>query len=121
MERITQLAELSVGRGCGFALIAIMTMVVGMSSHMPSAFAVGGVACLIGSLVLLLLAWRIEHANYKRTELWLMLTPAERPPGQSAKQLITAALRRAYFWFARQAALLAAGLLVCSLLLQMVR
>ena len=117
MDKIRQLAELSVGRGCGFALVAVLAVIVGLSSQMSAALAAGGMLCLIGSVVLMLLGWQDQHCNHKRTELWLLLEPGDRPPGTVAERLVRSALREAHLSFAIQAAMLAAGLLTCSLAL----
>ena len=48
---------------------------------------------------------------YRQTETWLMLDRADRPASAVAQTLIGGALRAAYLWFARQAALVTIVLL----------
>lgn len=117
MTRIEDLAELSVGRGCGFAAIGIATFMVGMSAQLALAFKAGGIALLIMCFVLVLKAWRAETSPYKRTEVWVMLRKDDRPQPAVAQKLIGAALRRVYLRYALRTGAMAAALLVCSLVL----
>jgi hypothetical protein len=69
-----------------------------------------------GLLHLLIKAQYAATRPYKRTEVWLMLEPANRPPGAVAQRLIGNALRDAFrdyaLHFARASALaLALGLI----------
>jgi hypothetical protein len=117
-NHIDHLAHVSVARGCGFALIALVTTVVGLSSQMPLALATGGVLCLIACFVLTLKAVNARRQDYRRTELWLMLEPRDRPNAAVAQRLIAIARRDALLEFALRAAWLAAGQFVASLLWQ---
>ena len=53
----------------------------------------------------------LERALHNRTELWLMLEPAERPQPAIAQAIIGSARREALLVFALRAAWLSAGLL----------
>lgn len=117
-KRIDHLARLSVARGCGFALIALVTMVVGLSGEMAVALSVGGVMSLMACFILLLKAANAPRDDYKSTELWLMLAPHDRPQAGVAQRVIAVARRAALIEFALLAACLSAGQLVASLLWQ---
>lgn len=112
--RINSLARLSVARGCGFGMVAIITMMVGLSDEMPQSLQAGGYAMLLMCMVLLLKAFFADHRPYKNTELWLLLDPADRPREQIAQKLLGEALREAFLLFAKRSALGAAALLAGS-------
>jgi hypothetical protein len=120
LQRIEQTAQVSVARACGFAALAISLFMVGLSGDMVSSFKVGGILCLLASTVLLLKAWYAAHRPYKRTEVWLMLEPQDRPNSAIAQQIIGTVLRETFLYFALQAAFAAAvllcGAVTCSLL-----
>lgn len=117
MTRIENLAEISVGRGCGFAAIGIATFMVGMSAQLALAFKAGGIAMLIMCFVLVLKAWRAETSPYKRTEVWVMLAKDDRPQAAVAQKLIGKTLRRVYLRYALRTGALAATLLTGSIIL----
>jgi hypothetical protein len=116
MHKLEQLAHFSVARGCGFGLLAIATLMVGLSGEFAIALRAGGYLCLVMCLVLISLAWRAPGAPYKRTELWIMLEPEERPHAAIAQQVIGSLLRDIYLRFALRAAVLSASLLVMAVL-----
>lgn len=118
---IERTALLSVGRGCGFAAMAIFTVMVGMSSMMAIAFAAGGILSLICALVLISKSWLLGAGNYRQTELWLMLENDDRPHRAIAPQLIVSVMREAYLRFATYSTACAVGMFVISLLLSATR
>lgn len=118
-SRLNSLARLSVARGCGFGMVAIITMMVGLSEQMPQSLQAGGYAMLLMCMVLLLKAFLADQRPYKRTELWLLLAKEERPREQVAQKVVATVLRQAYLLFAKRAALAAIALLVGSQLLRL--
>ena len=120
MEQVERYAELSVARGCAFAALAIVTMMVGFMATPVSALKFGGIAGLLVSAVLLLKASRAHVKPYHSTELWLMLNPGERPVRETAQQVIGAALKAAYLQFAWRFAVGASALLGLALLLALI-
>lgn len=116
IDRIEHLAHVSVSRACGFAALAILTFFIGMSGDLVVALKSAGYLSFMASAVLLLKAGYAQRQPYRRTELWLMLKPAERPDAAVAQRLISAALRDAYLRFARQAALLSSLFLASGIL-----
>lgn len=121
LERIEHVARFSVGRGCGFAAIGILTFFVGLSSDLSLAMKSAGVLGLILCLVLLSKAQRARTQPYKRTEVWVLLKPEERPQAAIAQQVIGTVLRETYFYFALQAAIFSALTLGSSLVLYLLR
>ena len=111
---IERLAELSVARGCGFALIGIVTTMTGLSAEPALAFKAGGILTLLTCAVLLLKAFNALGRPYKRTEVWIMLPKPDRPKAEVAQQLIGRTLRMVYLVFARRAALISLALLLLA-------
>jgi heme A synthase len=118
LSHIHYLARISVARACGFAMIGLATVVIGLSNRLEIAFAVGGCMCLIACLILALKAIYADQRSYNRTEVWLMLDPADRPRAEFAQQVISIARRDAFLNFAHYAAWLGAGQLTASLVMQ---
>lgn len=118
LSQIHYLARISVARACGFAFIGVGTIVIGLSNRLEIAFAVGGCICLIACLILALKAMYADQRHYKRTEVWLMLDPADRPGAEYAQRVISTARRDAFLHFAHYSAWLGAGQLTVSLALQ---
>lgn len=116
IKRIEHLAHVSVARGCGFAALGILTFFIGMSGDLIAAFKSAGYLSMLVCAVLLLKAGFARSQPYRRTELWIMLKPAERPSDAVAQQLIGNALREVYLSFSRQAAILAAMFLAGGLI-----
>jgi hypothetical protein len=116
LQRIERLAHISVARGCAFAGLAILTFMIGLSGNMVVSLKTGGVLCLGVCLVLVLKAWLARLRSYKRTEVWLMLSPEERPGSEIAQRVIGTALCDTCLRFALLASRLAIGLLSAAML-----
>ena len=116
LQRIEHLAEISVARGCGFAALAIVTFMIGLSGDMVSSLKAGGYLSLFVCVVLLLKAWLYGQRSYRRTEVWLMLSPQERTHSAIAQYVIGTALRDTCLRFALHAARLSATLLAAAVL-----
>lgn len=93
LERIRQAAELSIRRGCGFALIGIVTVLVGCSYDPLLAARAGGIQFALLAAVLVLKAVRAPALPYRRTELWLLLGRRHDLP-ESRAQTIICEIRR---------------------------
>jgi hypothetical protein len=116
MRTIERVAFVSVGRGCALAALIIAILMAAMSFNLEAASRAGGIAGLIVCFILLMQAGRAPQNPHRRTELWLMLAPAERPPAAQAQALLGAALKNAYMRFAAKFACASAALLGASLL-----
>ena len=121
LPRIEYLAQLSVSRGCGFAALAILTFFVGLSADMAIALKSAGFLSLITCLTLVLKARLAPRHPYKRTELWVLLRPHERPEPSIAQQIIGTVLRETYLYFAFHAALFSAMTLGGAILYSLMR
>ncbi len=108
MEKLRQVAFLSVGRAVGFAGLAIFTVMVGLSFDPLLALRTGGILLLLLIAVLLLKAQRAATMDHRRTEAWLLLDSGDRPDEHFAGRAISAALRDAFLWFAHWTAGVAA-------------
>lgn len=120
-DAIQAAAELSVARGCGFAALAIVTLMVGLSDQMHVACKAGGILTLGTCCILGVRGYSAPNFSYKRTEVWLMLSEKDRPRAEIAQVVIGGTLREVYLRFAVQAAIVSAFLLGFSLLLQLFR
>jgi hypothetical protein len=114
MDPVERAANLSVGRACAFASLAILCFMVGFSYQPFLSARVGGSFALLTSGILLAKAWLAPAKPYKHTELWLILPEGDRPPPDSAQQLIGQTLRRVFLEYARFSALIAIMLLGAS-------
>jgi hypothetical protein len=96
MERLREAAYESVLRGCGFAALAILCFLVGMSFDPLAMMRGGGVLTTLTGFVLLLKAWAAPSRDYRTTEMWLYVKKADRPPASIAQKTIGAILAEAY-------------------------
>jgi hypothetical protein len=116
-DDIKRYAELSVRRGCGFALMAIVTAMVGFSGEPWIAVRSGAVFVLIAAVVLFWRGWRARQRNYRHTEVWLMIEDAPALPRDRLQAMIGGALADAYFAHARLAAYVALVMAVIAFML----
>jgi hypothetical protein len=106
MEEMRKAAYVSVAKGCGFGMLAIICVMVGMSFNPRAVFQAGGILTLIMTIILMLKARRALTQDYKRTEMWLMLPDDFRPPEAYAQWAAATVLRDAYLTFAQYTALI---------------
>lgn len=116
LRRLRTLAEISTARACGFAGLATFCLMVGLSGSPQAALKAGGYCALLVVAVLLMLAQQAPLRPYKRTEIWLMLDQAERPPEAYAQMLFAQVRRETFLRFAGYHALAAAALLGTAML-----
>jgi hypothetical protein len=116
MDHVQTSAQISIARGCGFGLLAIFCMMVGLSGTPGLALKTGGLLCLLACFILTLKAHQSRTRSYKRTEVWLMLSKDQRPPAPVAQRVIGAALHDAYRQFALYYAVAAAAMLMLGLI-----
>ncbi len=100
-SRLNDLAMLSVSRACGFAGLGIFCFMVGMAGYPLVALKSGAVLLMFSAGVLVIKGQRSPVRSYKRTELWILLQPQERPHARFAQQIIGQTLRDIYLRFAR--------------------
>lgn len=114
LERIRVHADLSIRRGCGFALLGIATFMIGMSSDAVLAFRSGAIMVSLVLVALLLKGMRAPKRSYKKTEVWILLDKRHGLPEARAQQVFGTILRDRYFWHAEIAALAALGLWIIT-------
>lgn len=117
MEKIEALAEFSVARGSGFALLAIFTTMIGLSPEPQLMLKCGAILCLMACMTLVLKAMMATSRSHRSTELWVLLKPDERPSEAVAQRVISQVLRDAYYRFALYFAMGAGALLVMAIVL----
>jgi hypothetical protein len=121
LDRLNQLATLSVARGVGFATLAIICAMIGFYGNPHALLKFGGLGALLVSAVLIMKARSAPQLAYRRTEVWLMLEPHERPPDAYAQRMIAAARQAALFRFAQASAMVSVAFLASATALQLVR
>ena len=120
LQKIEEVAEISVARGCGFAALAILTLMIGLSWDMMLASKVGGGLVLLVCMVLIVRARGALRQPVRNTELWMMLDACERPDPAVAQRVLGAALRTCYLRFALHAICLSIVFLTLSLSMHLV-
>ncbi len=115
LQRIEHVAHVSVARACGFGALAIVTFMTALSGDIVSCLQAGGILTLFMCLVLLLKAQHAAGRSYKRTEVWIMLAPQDRPHSAIAQQMISGVLRETFLSFAMHSAF-ASVLMLCAAL-----
>jgi len=116
MEEMRKVAFASVARACGFGMLAIVCVMVGMSYDPRAVFQAGGILTLMMTFILILKARYALTQNYKKTEMWLYLDKNFRPPEAYAQWAASTVLRDAYFTFAMYTALISIVMWVLAFL-----
>lgn len=99
ISRLNDLAMLSISRGCAFALLAIFCFMVGLSGFPIIALNSGAILLMLAAAVLLLKAETAPKKPYKRTEVWILLEPDERPSPEIAQFIIGTTLKAHFLSF----------------------
>ncbi len=120
-ELLQRTAHLSVSRGCGFGLLAIVTAMMGLANDLPLALRWGGISMLLMCFVLLLKAARAYHVPYRSTEVWILIPDNQRPPEAFAAAMIAEARREACLAYAYRSAIAALIMLVLGFLIVFLR
>lgn len=102
MDRIRRLANLSVARGCAFALTGISVFVLGLSGE-PS-LAIRSAAILLTLLAVVL--WHrgrfADDVHYRRREVWLLMGRSHDLPEDRLHRVISGVMREVYLTYARR-------------------
>jgi hypothetical protein len=110
MDRIDHLADGVVRRGCGFALLAIFTVMWGLSYDLLLCLKTGGILTALHGSTLGVFAYRAPRLNHRSTELWALLGKGEDlPPHYPPAQLLEV-MRRTYIRYAELSGKLALGM-----------
>jgi hypothetical protein len=116
MDHIRAIAYATVMRACGFATLAIVCVMVGMSFNARAAFQAGGFMTTLMTLILIYKAWEAPTRSHRRTEMWLYLPEEQRPPDGSAQWVVATVMRETYLTFARWTALISIVMWVLALM-----
>ncbi|MBM3732021.1 MAG: hypothetical protein FJW24_00920 [Acidimicrobiia bacterium] len=96
MDRIEQLAAVSVLRACGFGALAIFTAMIGAVALPAISAKVGAAATALMAAILLYKAINAPKQPYRTTELWIMLDKHHGLPEAHAQRILMGALRECY-------------------------
>lgn len=107
---VRSLAYASIARGCGFAMLAIILLMLALSFDAGLSLRTGGFGLLLACVILLLKANNAIRKPYRRTEVWLMMDQRERAMAERRPTMIGASLREASLRFAL---IFAGGAIVC--------
>lgn len=100
MEHMRRVAYETVLRACGFGMLAIVCVMVGMSFDPRLAFQAGGFLTTIMAFILILKSREALTKDYRRTEMWLYIDKQFRPPEAYAQWASSTILRDTYLTFA---------------------
>ncbi len=121
MDRIDYLADLTVKRGCAFALLAIGTVMLGLSYDLLLCLKSGAILIGLHGAVLGVLAYNAPRWNHRATELWVLLNKgADLPPGYPPALLLQT-LRKTYARYAEYSGIISLGLAVGAALIWIIR
>ena len=120
MDEMRRIAFVTVMRACAFGSLAIFCMMVGLSFEPRIAFQTGGVLTLIMVGVLLFKAREALTKNHRKTEMWLYLPDAMRPPEAYAQRITSSIMRETYLMFALWTAEVALAMWLVALVLSLV-
>jgi len=104
MQHLRRAAFLSIGRACGFAGLAVLCVMIGLSYEPLLAARTGAVLTTMITVVLIFKSRRALYQDYRKTEAWLLLDKKHAPPEEYAQWASATVLRDAYLWFAQYAA-----------------
>ena len=116
MEEMRRIAFETVARACGFGSLGIFCFMIGLSFEPVIAFQSGGTLTLMMALILIFKAHEARSKDYRRTEMWLYLPEASRPPKDYAQWATATVLRETYLRFAQWTAAVAIVIWVLALL-----
>jgi len=121
MDRIEYLADVIVRRGCGFALLAIGMVMLGLSYDLLLCLKSGAVLQALHGSVLGLFAYNAPRWNHRSTELWVLLNKgADLPPNYPPEQLLEV-LRKTYLRYAEMAGVVTLALCIGAAVVWVVR
>ena len=118
MDKISRLARLSVLRAGGFGCLANLMVMMGTAHNPALSMKCGAGGMLLISAIMLLVGQNYhKRKRIQDTEVWIMLTEAERPPAGVARRLIVTAMRGELLEKSAWSALTAIAMLAISVAL----
>ncbi len=109
IERIRAAAMTSIGRACLFFMLAVGTVMAGLTAWPYLAFKSGAILTTLLAMILTLRATLIDRQDIKRTETWFLLRARDEKLDERARRMIAGVLRETYRTLALYAALIAVG------------
>jgi hypothetical protein len=110
MDRIEYLADFVVKRGCGFALLAIGTVMLGLSYDLMLCLKSGAILEALHGSVLGIFAYNAPRWNHRSTELWTLLNKGADLPPDYPPELLLEVLRKTYVRYAEYSGFIALAL-----------
>ncbi len=107
MEHMRRVAYETVLRACGFGMLAIVCVMVGMSFEARLAFQAGGFLTIAMTAVLVYKAREALTKDYRKTEMWLYIEKDFQPPEAYAQWASATVLHETYLTFAMWTAAIA--------------
>jgi hypothetical protein len=119
MEILRIFADISIRRACGFAALAIGTVMLALSYDLALALRSGAVLASLVCGAVLLLAWGTPLRDVRRTELWSMLAAERRhltrgPDAPRLQALAARVLQDRLLWHGERIAVAALALWICA-------
>lgn len=121
VETICILADFSIRRGCGFALLGIGCVMLSFAFDLQQAFHVGAILVALLAIALWAKSLLAPHRPYFKTELWTILPERPRLGKLELQRLIGGILADRFWWHAKAAAAIAGAFAGLSLLIWMIR
>jgi hypothetical protein len=121
MDRIEYLADMTVRRGCGFALLAIATVMLGLSYDLVLCLKSGAILQALHGSALGICAYNAPRRNHRSTELWALLNKGADLPANYPPEQLLEVLRKTYIRYAELAAVVALGLSAAAAIVWIVR
>jgi len=109
VDHIRRAALTSIGRACLFTLLAVGTVMAGLTAWPYLAFKSGAILTMLLAMILTLRATFVDRQDIKRTETWLLLRQGDEKLDERARRVIAGVLQETYRTLALYAALLAFG------------
>lgn len=117
---LTSVADLSIRRACGFALLGIGLVMFSLSYDLELSLHMGAELLALLTLGLIFAGWKAPLRDVRDTEAWIELVASGRAHGVSRREIsprLGAKLRERLFWHAER--LGAATLVLCVLWLML--
>lgn len=121
MDRIEYLADITVRRGCGFVLLAICTVMLGLSYDLVLCLKSGAILQALHGSVLGWFAYNAPKWNHKSTELWALLNKGADLPPNYPPELLLEVLRKTYLRYAEMAGCVTLALCIGAVIVWIVR
>lgn len=115
IETIRILADFSIRRACGFAMLGICCVMFAFAFDLRQAFHVGAILVAMMAVVLWLKGLRAPHKPYFKTELWILLPERPRMGKPELQRLVGGIMADRFWWHAKAAAGIAGGLAAAAL------